>query len=828
MPFLPVPQTIDFHARAVALVQKMTLSEKVSQMVNDARAIPRLGIPAYNWWSEGLHGVAFNGVATVFPQAIGRAASFDVPLEHTIGGIISTEARAKYEVAIRSGSTRIFQGLTFWSPNINIFRDPRWGRGQETFGEDPLLTSRMGVAFVTGMQGDDPNYFKVVATPKHFAVHSGPDPLRHQFDVSPSKQDLWSTYLPAFQACVTEGHAYSVMSAYNSVYGTPCSANTLLLGDILRKQWGFQGYVVSDCGAIDDIYQRHHYVATAAEASAAAVKAGCDVECGGSYGSLQEAVAKGLIDEATIDKSVTRLMEARYRLGILGTDPRCPYSNVPTSIVDSPKFRAVALQSARESLVLLKNQGSMLPLHGKKRIAVIGPNADDPNVLLGNYNGTPSKSWTPFAGIRAGAPAGSIVSYAKGCGVTGIEEMSTDVPVGNLRAEYFANPDLGGTPVIARSEPKLNHDWGNDGPRADMKDHFSARWTGDLTAPESGDYKLGVRADDGVRLIVDGKTLVDDWSEHAARLSSGTIRLVKGQTVHLKVEYYEKEGQASIQLQWSRPTSRPYEEAVALAKRSDVVIACLGINAQVENEENDRKDIVLPAAQEGLLKALVATGKPVALVYLNGGPVSSVWAQDHVPAIIEAWYPGEEGGTAIADALFGRYNPSGRLPVTVYRGLSQVPDFADYVMNHDRTYRYFKGQPLYPFGYGLSYTRFSYSGLRVAKKSGPLEVSVRVRNVGKRTGDEVVQLYWTRSMAAPTGGTGLYPLAGAPIRELKVFTRVHLKAGESKRVTLAVPERELDFIDVFGERTRPKQHLDIWVGGGQPGSSTGVKASIRP
>jgi beta-glucosidase len=687
-PRLPLERRVD------DLVSRMTLEEKVSQMMNVAGPIERLDIPQYDWWNEGLHGVARAGVATVFPQAIGLAATWDDRMIHEVADVISTEARAKNNAFVRQGDRARYKGLTFWSPNINIFRDPRWGRGQETYGEDPYLTGRLGVAFIKGLQGDDPRYLKVVATPKHYAVHSGPEPERHGFDAVVDERDLRTTYLPAFHAAIVEGKAASVMCAYNRTDGQPCCANKRLLTDILREEWGFNGYVVSDCGAIDDIYKHHGYAKTVAEASAAAVKAGTDLSCGKEYGALVQAVKDGIISQADINIAIKRLMTARFRLGMFDPPEMVPYTQIPFSENDSAAHRELSLKAARESHVLLKNEGALLPLKRDiKTIAVIGPNADVPEVLLGNYNGTPSKSVTPLAGIKAKVSPSTTVLYSAG----------TDRPGGSA------------TPVEADT----------------------------------------LRAD-----------------------------------------------------------------AIAKARQADVVVMVVGITPRVEGEEmkvtlegfrgGDRTDIALPKAQEDLIRAVQAVRKPMVLVLLNGSALAVNWAEDNVPAIVESWYPGEEGGTALADVLFGDYNPAGRLPVTFYKSVSQLPPFDSYAMK-GRTYRYFTGDPLYPFGFGLSYTRFKYDNLKLgssAIKTGEgTTLTVDVQNAGDRAGDEVVQLYITHE----------HPSVPAPIRSLAGIKRISLGPGEKQSVTFELKPEQMSIIDDKGKQVVEPGEFLVSVGGKQPG-----------
>jgi beta-glucosidase len=824
-PSLPVETRVD------DLVSRMTLEEKVSQMMNAAAAIPRLGIPEYDWWNEGLHGVAFSGVATVFPQAIGLGATFDQPLVNRVASVISEEARAKYNEAQRRGNRARFYGLTFWSPNINIFRDPRWGRGQETYGEDPYLTGRLGVAFVNGLQGDDPKYLKVVATPKHYAVHSGPEPERHRFDAAVTERDLRETYLPAFRATITEAHATSIMCAYNRTDGEPCCANTHLLVDLLRGEWGFNGYVVSDCGAIDDIYQRHHFVNTAEEASAMALKRGTDLECGNTYRALVAAVKQGLVSERDIDRAVKRLFTARFRLGMFDPPEMVPYAKIPFSANDSAEHRRLALEAARESIVLLKNDHNTLPLRKDlKSIAVIGPNANEVSVLLGNYNGQPSRATTPLAGIRQQVSAQTKLLHAIGTTLTDVSVVPVPSsalrgPNGEpgLKAEFFANKNLEGTPVLTRIDESVNFDWGTSSPAPGVPDDdFSARWTGKLVPAVSGKYRFGAIADDGVRIYLDGKLIAEDWTEHSPTTVTGEVTLQSGRSYDLKIEYYESKIGAVAKLVWQPPAAAadtPLAEAVKLAKQADAVVLVLGLSSQLEGEEmrvrepgflgGDRTSIGLPPRQQALLEAVAATGKPVVLVLLNGSALAVNWANEHVPAIVETWYPGEEGGTAIADVLFGDYNPAGRLPVTFYKSVDDLPPFTDYRMQ-GRTYRYFKGEPLYAFGFGLSYTKFKYDNLKISagqiSAGDELKITADVTNVGDRAGDEVVQLYVTEVAAS----------VPVPIRSLAGFQRLHLNPGEKRRVSFSLSPEQMTAISDDGKRIIEPGDFEISVGGQQP------------
>lgn len=688
---------LPLEARVDDLLKRLNLEEKISQMVYYSSAISRLGIPEYNWWNECLHGVARAGVATVFPQAIGLAAAFHQERLQQVAEVIADEARAKYNQFTKHEDRGIYKGLTFWTPNINIFRDPRWGRGQETYGEDPYLTSRLAVAFINGLQGSHPHYLKAAACAKHYAVHSGPEPLRHSFNAEVSVKDLRETYLPAFAAAVKEAKVEAVMGAYNRVNGEPACAHQELLVQILREEWGFAGHVVSDCGAIEDIHKEHRVTATPEESAALAVNNGCDLNCGRIFESLRKAVDQGLISEETIDQAVRRLLRTRFKLGMFDPPDRVPFNNIPYEINDCAQHRELAGEMARESIVLLKNEDNLLPLNQDKlsSIAVIGPNADSKKVLLGNYYGRPSRYITALEGIQNKVGDQTRVYYAHGCDLS---TQATD-SLGELATSGFA-------------------------------------------------------------------------------------------------------------------------EALAAAERSDLIILFMGISPELEGEEvevansdggGDKTSLNLPGMQENLIKIMVETGKPVVLVLLNGSPLAVNWAQEHVPAIIEAWYPGQEGGTAIADVLFGDYNPAGRLPVTFARSLEQIPDFQDYSMCN-RTYRYMEAEPLYPFGFGLSYTSFNYTNLalNIARISTEMieeiKVTVDVENSGKYSGDEVVQLY-VKDVAA----SGV-----VPVWQLNGFQRVNLQPGEKKKISFALSRRQLALIDQQGRCWLEPGKFKIYVGGQQP------------
>ena len=833
-PTLPVDQRVD------DLVSRMTLDEKASQVVHQAAAIPRLKIPAYNWWTEALHGVA-SGTATVFPEPIGLGATFDAPLIHEMAIVIGTEARAKHEEDIRHGNyTGV--GLDFWAPNINIFRDPRWGRGQETYGEDPFLTGRMGVAFVTGMQGDDPKYYRVIATPKHYAVHSGPEPTRHKIDVIVSRHDEEDTYLPAFRATVTEARAGSVMCAYNSINGQPACANTFLLEDTLRNTWKFQGYVVSDCGAVQDIQEGHHFVATLPEAAAVAIQHSMDLECSGTdFSHYVAAVKTGLLKESELDVAVKRLMRARMLLGMFDPPAMVKYTQTPFGENDSELHRQLSLKTAHETMVLLKNDG-ILPLASTpnsalKKIAVVGPLADSSRVLLGNYNGIPSRSTTVLDGIRKQFP-GADVTFAPGTaflrGGVAVPTSALKTPDGKpgLKAQYFRGIDLKGEPVVTRVDPNVDYDFNGEGPAPGLgKEDFSIRWSGNLTPARSGSYEIGVTGDDGYRLWIDGKLIVEDWSTHGPSTKTASVLLKKHHKYALKLEYFQGGGGAVARLIWTPPAEAPLPHALATTKKADIVIAVVGIDSDLEGEESsldipgfkggDRTSIDLPAEEENLLKAVKEQGKPLVVVLMNGSALAVNWASQNANAILEAWYPGEEGGTAVAETLAGVNNPAGRLPVTFYKGIDQLPAFDDYAMTN-RTYRYFAGQPLYPFGYGLSYSQFAYSNLQLSsstlKAGDTLTVDADVHNTSPHDGDEVAELYLT------------FPsVAGAPRRALRGFTRLHVPAGATEYVHFTLNPRDLSMVDESGARVIADGGYTVTVGGGQPGTSapqTEAKFSI--
>ncbi|MGB2627587.1 MAG: glycoside hydrolase family 3 C-terminal domain-containing protein [Candidatus Acidiferrum sp.] len=823
--------------RAADLVHRMTVEEKVSQLTNQSRAIERLHIPAYNWWSEALHGVASSGT-TEFPEPVGLASMFDTDAIHRMAIAIGIEARIKRAQFERAGHSRAQEGLDFWAPNINIFRDPRWGRGQETFGEDPFLSARLGVAYVTGMQGADPKYYRAISTPKHYAVHSGPEPTRHTADVRVSKHDELDTYLPAFRATVTEGKAGSVMCAYNSVNGQPACANEFLLQNQLRGKWNFQGYVVSDCAAIVNIFRDHHFTETQPEASALAIQRGMDNEClnyadikdDRDYKPYLDAYNKGFLKESDIDTALIRLFTARMKLGMFDPPEMVPYAKIDEKELNSPAHRELAHALANESMVLLKNDGTLPLKKSGIKIAVVSPVADQTRYLLGNYNGRPTHTVSVLDGIKTEFP-GAQVTFVPG---TQFLRYEGDVIPGSFLSTLQGRPGLtvefstgemwGPQRTVLTERPVNNLDLkAEDIPQeAAGKYPLRIEWSGFLTPTETGDYTVGVRLQGGfARVEVDGKPLAHGWvgGDEAPQVRAGHIHLEQGKKVYLRVGYGQgSAGPLMAQLIWSKYDPRPSPEAIQAAKGADVVVAVLGITSELEGEEmpvseegfkgGDRTSIDLPKPEEDLLEAVAAVGKPVVLVLTNGSALAVNWANKHVNAILESWYPGEEGGTAIAQTLSGANNPAGRLPVTFYTGIDQLPPFEDYAME-GRTYRYFEGKPLYPFGYGLSYTTFSYRGLRLPKKAinagDPLIAEVTVTNTGKREGDEVVQLY----LSFPN-------VPGAPLRALRGFTRVRLKPSESQNVRFELNERDLSMVTEAGDPIIAEGKYSLSIGGGQP------------
>ena len=829
--------------RAADLVHRMTVEEKVSQLVNQSRAVPRLKVPDYDWWSEALHGVQRPGV-TEFPEPIGLAATFDPDSVHRMGTAIGTEGRIKHAQAMRDGHSNVFEGLDFWAPNLNLVRDPRWGRGQESYGEDPFLLARMGVAFVTGMQGDDPKYYRVISTPKHYAVHSGPEPTRHTADVKVSKHDELDTYLPAFRAAVTEGKAGSVMCAYNSINGQPACANEFLLQDQLRGKWKFQGYVVSDCDAVVNIFSAHHFTKTQPEASALAIQRGLDNECidfakvkdDHDYKAYYDAYKQGLLKESEIDTALVRLFTARMKLGMFDPPEMVPYSKIDEKELDSAEHRALAHALARESMVLLKNDGTLPLKQGPIKIAVVGPLADQTKYLLGNYNGSPSHTVSVLDGLKAEFPQAQITFvpgtlFLRTDGEIVPESVLT-TPEGKpgLTVTFSTGGGFMDKGTVFATKQVSTVDLKTEGVPQEAAGKFplTVTWEGFITAPETGEYSIGVRAKGNSAMVMaGGKPLAMEYldSEHASA-KAGHLHLEQGKKAAVRVRYeLNEKGPVEAQMFWTKYDPRPSPEAVTAAKNADVVVAVLGITSDLEGENmpvseegfkgGDRTSIDLPKPEEELLEAVTAAGKPVVLVLANGSALAVNWANAHVNAILDSWYAGEEGGAAIAETLSGKNNPAGRLPVTFYTGLDQLPQFEDYSMQN-RTYRYFKGKPLYPFGYGLSYTTFSYTDLTLPKAAisagAPLTAEVTITNAGKQAGDEVAQLY----LSFPS-------VPGAPLRALRGFKRVHLNPGESQKVRFELKDRDLSMVSEAGEPIIAEGAYSVSIGGGQP--ETGAPAA---
>ena len=821
--------SLSTEERVNDLISRMTLQEKADQLLYTAPAITRLGVPAYTWWNEALHGVARAGYATVFPQAITIANSWDETLMLSVANAISDEARAKYHEFQRRGKTGIYQGLTFWSPNINIFRDPRWGRGHETYGEDPYLTGRMGYQFVRGMQGDDPKYLKTVATAKHFAVHSGPEPLRHQFNAKVSEVDLRETYLPAFRTLVVDAGVYSVMGAYNMFRDFPCCANPILYG-ILRNEWGFKGYIVSDCWAVSDFYKFTHFAKDAAEAAADAVKAGTDLECGVDYKNLVEAVNRGLLTEADINIAVKRVFTARFKLGMFDPDAIVPYSQIPFFVNCSDYNNSLSREAAQKSIVLLKNANNILPLKKNlKTIAVIGPNADNFEALIGNYNGIPKDPVTVLRGIKTKVEPDTKILYAEGSDLAEGVHNLTPIPSRYLLTEdgrqgafgeYFNSTEMSGKPLFTRVDDNIDFYWEHLSPRQDMPDdNFGIKWTTWVVPPESGTYYIGSWGSSGYDIVLEGKKIISERNEHSAFHKEYQVDFQAGKKYKVEVYYRNYSGDADIKLLWARPRVGLVDKALAAAKDADAVILVLGLSQRLEGEEmpiklegfsgGDRTNLNLPAVQEQLLDAIAATGKPVIVVLNSGGALSINNAQEKAAAIILAGYGGQQGGNAVADVLFGDYNPAGRLPVTYYKSIDQIPAFENYDMT-GKTYRFFTKEPLFPFGYGLSYTSFTYSNLSIPEKAiagDKVKVRITVTNSGKVDGDEVVELYLTDEKASTP----------RPIRQLEGFKRINLKPGESKNVEFVLEARQFSIINNKEKRVIEPGYFTISVGGKQPG-----------
>jgi beta-glucosidase len=818
---IPAYQNLElsFEERALDLVGRMTLEEKVSQLLHDAKAIDRLGIPAYNWMNECLHGVAVaEGYATVFPQAIGMGASFNTDLMLKVGTAISDEARAMHHGGVRNVEEGYVIGLTFWSPNINLFRDPRWGRGQETYGEDPYHMGQMAIPFIKGLQGEHPRYLKTVSTVKHYVVHSGPEEQRHEFNTLSNERDFWESYMPHYIAAIKDADVQSVMCAYSRLNGESCCGSDYLLNELLRERLGFEGYIVSDCGSVTDIYDGHHLTKSVTEAAALALKSGVDLNCGRAmtfpYAMLVDAVAQGMVDEAVVDSATYRLLLARFKLGMFDPPEMVPYAQIPVDGIDSDEHKDLALQMARESMVLLKNENNLLPLSKQiGKVAVIGPNADDHRVLYGNYNGIPSKPVSVLEGIEEKLPEAEVV-YAKGSELIDNKEFGTQVPStflftpdmeAGLLASYYPNRNLSGEPSHTRIENEiiLFDEFGPPYDDLDI-DKFSVRWEGYISFPETALYRLYAYAFPHYKIYIDDKLI-------GTRKRSARFRQYEAAKLYkIRVELISDTDGFYFILAHAADNSSLRRNAVETARKSDTVVLVVGLSSLLEEEGQDRSDIELPEIQQNLIKEVLATGKPTILILMTGGAVALDAEALQVPVILEAWYPGQSGGAAVADVLFGDYNPGGKLPVTFYQSTTQLPDYEDYSMEN-RTYKYFTDVPLYPFGHGLSYTSFTYKQLQLQDSitaGEVLELSVEVENTGKVAGDEVVQVYVKDVEAS----------VRVPVHALQDFRRVHLQPDEKQTVNFTLTPQQLALLtDNMEWKVEPGEFI-ISVGGGQPGA----------
>jgi len=829
---------LPIESRVEDLVSRLTLEEKVAQMASAAPAIERLGIPAYDWQNECLHGVGkvADRKVTVFPQPIGLAATWDEEGVRKVADCIADEGRAIYTDAVSRGNHSSYYGLTYWAPNINIFRDPRWGRGHETFGEDPYLTGALGKAFVVGLQGEDPDYLKASACAKHYAVHSGPESLRHEFDVTVSDRDLWETYLPAFRDVVVDGGVSGIMCAYNAYSGRPCCGNDLLMMDILRNKWAFDGYVTSDCGAIDDFYKGHKTHPDTISAASDAVLHGTDLDCirDVAFKTLVRAVKEGRLSEADIDNAVKRLFTIRFRLGMFDTDIDRGNASDGLAVLDCNAHKALALKMARESIVLLKNDNNVLPLDKNiSKIAVVGPNAADDFGMLGNYHGYPSHISTILEAIRGHVSSSTEVYYEKMTNHLWLDDFTPLDFHGNCsidgkqgyKTEYFNNSGFSGEPVVAYQEGVgLKYLGATEIAEGLNSQNFSVRYTTYFVPDSSAEYTLNLDTDKRFRYSVNDSVCIDAMAGKAKADGRYTAWFEAGKSYKINIEAVMKGRHGYLSFDIGKTVKPSFAQLAGRVKDADVIVFVGGISPALEGEENgvqcpgfedgDRTTIALPEVQTKLMKELVNTGKPVVFVMMTGSAIASVWEDENVPAIVNAWYGGQAGGEAVADVLFGDYNPGGRLPVTFYRSDNDLPSFTDYNMD-GRTYRYFRGKPLYPFGYGLSYTTFACSGLRMpdlVDTAETAEISVTVSNTGSREGDEVVQLYISR----------INDDRRSPVRSLKGFRRVHLAPGESTEVSFKLTPRDMSaFADSEGIVVRPGV-LRIYVGGGQPGTGASV------
>lgn len=787
------------HERILDLLNRLTVEEKVSLLVNDAREIPRLNIDKYNHGNEALHGIVRPGEFTVFPQAIGLAATWNPNLIFRVSTAISDEARGRWK-ELDYGKKQIAGAsdlLTFWSPTVNMARDPRWGRTPETYGEDPFLSGRIGCEFVKGLQGDNPRYLKTVSTPKHFAANNE-EHNRSSCNARMSERDLREYYLPAFERCIVDGKAQSIMMAYNAVNDVPCTVNTYLIKKVLRGDWNFNGYIVSDCSAPEWMVTKHKYVKNLEAAATLALKAGLDLECGDRVytAPLLKAYNEYMVSEAEIDSAAYRILRGRILLGLFDDPSQNPYNKIEPSVIGCKEHQELALETARQSMVLLKNQKNFLPLNRKKirSIAVVGISAA--HCEFGDYSGNPKN--TPVSvldGIKKYAENANIkVVHAPWVSSgTDFDPISKGFFPNGLKAEYFSNSDLQGTPSV-RMEEELLYDPVHRPDRFQPEAPMSIRWTGTLKPVVSGDYTLGLKTDDGCRLFLDGKKLIDSWTERSAQMDQVIVKLEAGKAYDLRVEYFDGGGDCFARLYWKAPVTDQtnrlalFGDAGKVAKECDVTVAVLGINKSIEREGQDRYSLELPIDQQEFIKELYKVNPNTVVVLVAGSSMAINWMDENIPAILNAWYPGEQGGNAVAEALFGDYNPGGRLPLTYYNSLDELPAFDDYSVKN-RTYQYFEGKPLYEFGYGLSYTNFKYKKKSITQSNNTVDITFNLSNVGKYDGDEVAQVY----VRYPETGTYM------PLKQLKGFSRVHLKKGKSADVTISVPKKELRYWD---EKTR--------------------------
>ena len=795
-------------------MSRLTVEEKISLLRATSPGIDRLNIPKYYHGNEALHGVVRPGRFTVFPQAIGLAATWNPVLQEQVATVISDEARARWNELDqgREQKSQFSDLLTFWSPTVNMARDPRWGRTPETYGEDPYLSGIMGTAFVKGLQGNDDRYLKVVSTPKHFAANNEE---HNRFVCNPqiAEKQLREFYLPAFEACVKEGRAASIMSAYNALNDVPCTLNAWLLTKVLRNDWGFRGYVVSDCGGPSLLVNAHKYVKTKEAAATLSIKAGLDLECGDDVYDepLLNAYRQYMVTDADIDSAAYRVLRARMQLGLFDSGEKNPYTKISPAVIGCQKHQEVALNAARECIVLLKNHKKMLPLDAKKikSIAVVGINAGSSE--FGDYSGLPVIApVSVLQGIKDRVGEEVKVIYAPWkSAADGMELIQgASFPEG-LQAEYFENTELQGISKV-RKEEWINFEPANQAPDPFLpKSPLSIRWKGKIRPSVTGQYTFSFTSDDGCRLSIDDKMLIDAWSGHTVRTDTATIYLEAGKDYQLKAEYYDNRDYAIAKLQWRVPQVGKvtrldlYGEAGKAVRECETVVAVLGINKSIEREGQDRYDIQLPADQREFLQEIYKVNPNIVVVLVAGSSLAVNWMDEHVPAIINAWYPGESGGKAVAEVLFGDYNPGGRLPLTYYKSLDELPPFDDYDITKGRTYKYFQGEVLYPFGYGLSYTSFKYSNLQVTDGEGEVNVSFQLKNIGKYTGDEVAQVY----VKLPERDEIM------PLKELKGFKRVSLKSGESQRITIRLRKDMLRYWDeAEGKFIYPSGNYHIMAG----------------